>query len=160
MTILHMVVWILGVVILPIVPIGAGWAGVYFSGKGTKFKEFVGETVQDGQLFFYCVALGSAEGIEAWEWRITKILHINASGICELVMTGTPLRGVVAIISVGVVTTSIFFYGMIAALRPAAGTSGASTMRRKPIAVFSGTFALVAAILVIGCHMWIRSHGG
>lgn len=159
MTILHMVVWVLGVVILPVMPIGAGWAGAYFAGIETTFREYIAETVQDGQLFFYCVALGSAEGIEAWEWRITKVTRLSASGVLETVVNGTPFRGVVAILAAAVVMTSIFFYGMIAALRPTSANA-AGSRRRKPIAVFSLVFALSAAIIVIGSHMWIRSHGG
>jgi hypothetical protein len=160
MTILHMVVWIVGIVILPAMPLGAGWVGSYFAGSDVSIKEYVVDAVQDGQLFFYSVALGCAEGIEAWEWHVVKEVTVNAKGVVETTVLNTPYRGVIALLAAAVVAASIFFYGIISAVRQEGSKQTVGNSRRRPITIFSLGFALVAAILVIGSHVWIRSQGG
>lgn len=159
MTIIHIIVWVLGIVILPAMPLGAGWLGAYFAGSDITVRAYVVDVVQDGQLFFYCVALGCAEGIEAWEWHVSSELVRDTKGLIETVISATPYRGVIALISIMVVSASIFFYGIISALHSGA-TEGTIASRRRPITIFSLVFALGSAILVIGSHVWIRSHGG
>lgn len=142
---LHISIWFLGVVLVPALPIGAAYLAAWFAGGTTGFWSYVVDVVQDGQLFFYSVATGCGQGIEAWEWHGAHLY--------------TPYRGVIAIAAVMVVTASIFFYGMIAAVRQT-GAAGPTPDRKLPIACFSIAFAVVSAILVTCSHVWIKQHGG
>jgi hypothetical protein len=146
----------LGIVVVPALPILTGFIGAWFASANVKFIAYVVEVVQDGQLFFYSVATGCGQGIEAWEW--------HGHGLY------TPYRGIIALLAVIVVAASIFFYGMIAALRQTnGGTAGqqssggqvsAGAQRKGAVACFSIAFALGSAILITCSHIWIRAHGG
>ncbi|MFD1556051.1 hypothetical protein ACFSHT_10500 [Paraburkholderia silviterrae] len=144
MLFIHTIVWIVVAILLPLFPIALGWIIVFFMGGATPFTEYAAEIVQDGQLCFYSVAIGCAEGLEVWEWH--EASH--------------PYRGIVAVLCMAAIAASLVMYGIIAAVKEAKTHSSTLAAKEKAIAVVSIVIATVSAILVTLTHVWIKWNGG